>query len=225
MDARVWGRVIPLLTAKGHAATAVNLPGHGADATPASELSLDGYVAAAVSAIGKDKIVLVGHSMAGMVISAVAEKIPIQIERLVYVAAYLPRNGESLYQISQEDSDSHIGKFWRQEDPAHYSPAWIADEGIAECFAADASPEVISLLVKNHKPEALGPMATPVTLTAERFGKVVKHYIHTTKDNAVSFALQKKMVARVGVTRTSLLETSHTPFFSQPEALTEKTLL
>lgn len=222
MDAGVWDKVLPLLEAKSCKAIAVNLPGHGYEPTPAKELTLDGYADVVIQAIGKtNNVILVGHSMAGMVISAVAEKIPSQIQKLVYVAAYLPQSGESLYQISQEDKDSNIGNFWRQEDPAQYSPAWIAPEGIKECFAADAPDADLEYLIKRHKAEALGPMATPVTLTPEKFGKVSKHYIYTAKDNAVSYALQQKMVARVKVQQTAELVTSHTPFFSQPKLLAE----
>jgi hypothetical protein len=45
--------------------------------------------------------------MSGMVISAVAAAIPEQIEALVYLCAYLPRNGESLYQLALEDNGVH----------------------------------------------------------------------------------------------------------------------
>ena len=41
-------------------------------------------------------IVLVGHSFGGMTISAVAEAAPTRIRTLVYVAAYLPKSGDSL---------------------------------------------------------------------------------------------------------------------------------
>ena len=219
MDASVWASVAIELEEKGRTVFAVNLPGHGADDTPPEHLSLDGYATEVISAVGKNKVVLVGHGMGGIVISAVAERIPDQIEKLVYVAGYLPRSGESLYRILQEDTESRVGQFWRQADPAHYSPVWIASEGIKECFAADAPAADIDRLVKEHKPEALGPMAAHVTLTPENFGKVAKHYIYTTKDCAVSYSLQQKMVERGSVNWTSTLETSHAPFFSQPEKL------
>lgn len=222
MDAGAWYKVTPLLEAKGYDVIEVNLPGHGKDQTPYEKITLGSYVESVRKAIGsKNNVILVGHSMAGIVISEVAEQIPSQIDRLVYVAAYLPRNGESLYQLSSQDKDSHIGKYWHQDDPQHYSPASIAKDGIKECFAADAPRSDIDYLITNHKADALGPMATPVALTDANFGSVKKVYIHTTMDNAVSHSLQQTMVGNGKIDRVYSLNSSHSPFFSQPEKLSE----
>jgi pimeloyl-ACP methyl ester carboxylesterase len=39
-DATAWQAVIPALKAQGHEVIAVNLPGHGSDATPFSNITL-----------------------------------------------------------------------------------------------------------------------------------------------------------------------------------------
>lgn len=222
MDASAWYKVKPLLEKKGYEVITVNLPAHGMDTTAYQNITLESYVNAVKNAIGaKTNVILVGHSMAGMVISQVAEQIPSQINRLVYVAAYLPQNGESLYQLSQQDKDSHIGKYWHQDDPAQYSPASIAKEGIKECFAGDAPDKDVQYLIAHHKADALAPMATPVSLTTANFGSVKKVYIHTTKDNAVSYSLQKIMVSKTKVDKVYSINTSHSPFFSEPKELVD----
>src|SRR5476649_2053086 len=67
-DATAWQAVIPVLKAQGHEVIAVNLPGHGSDATSFANISLQSYVDAVKNAIGDRKnVVLVGHSMAGLV--------------------------------------------------------------------------------------------------------------------------------------------------------------
>ncbi|MBK9492780.1 MAG: hypothetical protein IPO07_31380 [Haliscomenobacter sp.] len=48
-------------------------------------------------------------SMAGVVVSQVAENIPDKISKLVYVSAYLPRNGEDLLSLSKQDAQSKVG--------------------------------------------------------------------------------------------------------------------
>src|ERR1700740_2382526 len=79
-DATAWQAVVPLLKAQGHEVIAVNLPGHGNDTTPFANISLQSYVEVVKNAIGDRKnVILVGHSMAGLVISQVAEEIPGQI--------------------------------------------------------------------------------------------------------------------------------------------------
>lgn len=222
-DASAWDRVAADLRARGHPVTAVNLPGHGADNTPAQALSLAGYAEAVTRALpARGQALLVGHSMAGMVISQVAENAPERVARLVYVAAYLPANGDSLYKLAMADKGSRVGKYWRQDDPKTYSPASIAREGIVEVFCADCNGADQQMLVASHKAEAVPPLATPVKLSAERFGRVARTYVHTRDDAAVSYAHQQTMLAAVGgATQVVTLNTSHMPMLTQPKALAD----
>jgi pimeloyl-ACP methyl ester carboxylesterase len=218
-DATAWQAVVPVLQAQGHEVIAVNLPGHGTDATSFASISLQTYVDVVKNAIGDRKnVVLVGHSMAGIVISQVAEEIPGQIKELVYLAAYLPQNGESLLSLAKQDADSHIGKYL-QVDPTTGS-ANVAKDGVIDVFAADAPAQVGQYIANNIKPEPLAPLATPVTLTDANFGSVKKVYIHTTEDHAVSFNLQKTMAKNNGhISKEYSLASSHTPFISMPDKL------
>jgi pimeloyl-ACP methyl ester carboxylesterase len=218
-DATAWQAVVPVLQAQGHEVIAVNLPGHGSDATSFATISLQTYVNVVKNAIGDRKnVILVGHSMAGIVISQVAEEIPGQIKELIYLAAYLPQNGESLLSLAKQDADSHIGKYL-QVDPATGS-ANVAKDGVIDVFAADAPAQVGQYIANNIKPEPLAPLASPVTLTDANFGSVKKVYIHTTEDHAVSFNLQKTMVKNNGhISKEYSLPSSHTPFISMPDKL------
>jgi pimeloyl-ACP methyl ester carboxylesterase len=217
-----WQEVIPMLQSAGHTALALDLPGHGDDGTLPENTSLDGYHDAVIEVIGdRTDVILVGHSMAGVVISAVAEAIPDRIKALVYLSAYLPRSGENLYQLSSEDRGSMVGQYWRQENPEKYSPAWVATEGIVEVFGADCPPHYQDLLVKRHRPEPVPPLSTPVTLTAQRCGSVPRYYIETLADNTVSHQLQTLMLSRVNVKKSFQLPSSHCPFFSMPDRLVD----
>jgi len=218
-DASAWQAVIPVLKAQGHEVIAVNLPGHGSDATSFANISLQTYVDVVKNAIGDRKnVILVGHSMAGLVISQVAEEIPTQIKKLVYLAAYLPQNGESLLSLAKQDADSHVGKYL-QIDQATGS-AIIAKDGVIDVFAADAPAQVGEYIANNIKPEPLAPLATPVTLTDAKFGSVEKVYIHTAADHAVSLSLQNTMVKNNGhISKEYSLQSSHTPFISMPDKL------
>jgi pimeloyl-ACP methyl ester carboxylesterase len=215
-----WREVIALLEKLGHTAIAIDLPAHGDDPTLPENTSLDGYRDAVLGLIvDRSDVILVGHSMAGIVISAVAEAIPDRIKALVYLCAYLPRSGESLYQLSSEDKESLVGQYWRQEHPEQYSPAWVAEEGIVKVFGADCSPEDRDLLVKRHRPEPVPPLATPVTLTEARYGSVPSYYIETLQDMVASHQLQTLMLSRVSVRQRFELPSSHCPFFSMPDRL------
>jgi pimeloyl-ACP methyl ester carboxylesterase len=217
-----WADVISKLETAGHSALALDLPGHGDDTTPLEAVTLEGYRDAIVQSIGdRTDVILVGHSMAGMPISMVAEAISSQLKALVFVSAYLPRDGETLLQLSQEDKESHVGPNWRQEDPEHYSPPWIAEEGLVDVFCADCSSQIQALVKSHHRPEPLAPFVTPVALTESGYGSVPRYYIETLDDHAVSHQLQTLMLDRVTVQQRFQLPSSHSPFFSMPDRLVD----
>lgn len=107
-DSSSWANVAPLLEAAGHTVISVDLPGHGADETPLNEITLASYRDAIIAAIETQDqpVVLVGHSFGGFTISNVAEAIPERVAKLVYVAAYLPRSGDSLVTLSGLDHNN-----------------------------------------------------------------------------------------------------------------------
>lgn len=83
-----WAEVAPQLEAAGHTALTLDLPRHGGDSTPLEIVTLERYCEAVLELMGdRTNVVLVGHSMAGMIISAVAEAIPTQLKALVFICA------------------------------------------------------------------------------------------------------------------------------------------
>lgn len=219
MGAWAWDDVAAGLREGGATVSAVELPAHGADATPVADATLDAYaarVAGAIDAAGAP-VTLVGHSMAGMVITRVAEDDPDSVAALVYVAAYLPGDGQSLFDLAQTDVGSHAG------------PALIVDEAagtgalpldrLEDIFCADCPPAALERLTSSYRDEPLAPLATPVHVSDAGWGSVPSHYIYTTEDNAVSFALQQSMTAGISLAGSATLETSHSPFLSAPDTV------
>lgn len=92
--------VANLLTARGHKALALTLPGLGD--VPAPAVNLSGHIDEAVQAAEgcTDEIILVGHSYGGMVVSGVADKARAEIRALVYVDAYVPETGDSVWSLT-----------------------------------------------------------------------------------------------------------------------------
>lgn len=94
-----WRKVLPSLWAKGNRAFAVTLTGVGErEHLMSSSIQLATHiddVAALIETEELSRVVLVGHSYAGLLITAVADRYPERIFRLVYVDAIVPRSGES----------------------------------------------------------------------------------------------------------------------------------
>lgn len=95
-----WQRVTPLLQAAGHRVLAPSLVGLGERAhqlTP--DVGLDTQVAdlaGTVESADLTEVILVGHSYAGIVVTALADALPGRIAELVYVDTFVPRDGESV---------------------------------------------------------------------------------------------------------------------------------
>jgi len=200
----------------------VNLPGHGVELTPANKVSMNDYVNTVEAAIKKydGKVTLVGHSMAGVVVSQVAENIPNKIDKLVYISAYLPQDGQNLIDLANTDAQSLVGP--NMEFTADYAAAKVKQDIIVPGVCADCPKFMQDALLKYHKAEPAGPLNEKVKLTNQNFGKVAKYYIHTSQDKAVGYELQKRMVKANGTfSKTFVMNTSHLPFVVQPERFIE----
>ena len=110
-ESRMWDDVSPILQQNGHTVTAIDLPGHGGNKYPNSLVTTSGYIQAVVDVIKQldHQVILVGHSMNGALISHVAEQIPEKIERLIYVTAFLLKDGGSVLEAMQSDADRWRG--------------------------------------------------------------------------------------------------------------------
>jgi putative intracellular protease/amidase len=219
-DESAWGFVRNQL-AVGANVEVVNLPAHGADPTPGPGTGLNDYVKAVTKAVNKypGKVTLVGHSMAGIIISQVAENLPNKIDKLVYVSAFLPKNGESLNSIV--DKFLNGKKLDIFEFNADYSLIGVKKEAIPAVVCDDCPQFMKDALVKYHRPDPVKGFNDVVKL-GPNFKKVPKYYIHTKNDNAVPFVLQQQMVKDNGsVKKTFEMNTSHLPFVVQPQEFVE----
>ena len=195
----------------------VTLHAHGADNTYGAGVGLNQYVKTVSDAINKvpGKVILVGHSMAGVIISQVAELLPNKIDKLIYVAAYLPKNGESVQSINTGFyGDKPIEIFEFDKD---YSLISIKKEALPQVVCADCPDYMKETIVKYHRAEPVKGFNDMVKLGVN-FSKIPKYYISTKNDNAVPYALQQKMIKANGSIKQQFeLETSHLPFVVKPQ--------
>jgi pimeloyl-ACP methyl ester carboxylesterase len=98
-----WRRVSDLLTANGHRVFAPTLTGLCERSHLMNdETDLTTHINDVVNEIkwkDLDKVVLVGHSYGGMVITGVAEQLVSRIASIVYLDAFLPGDGQSLLDV------------------------------------------------------------------------------------------------------------------------------
>ena len=103
-----WSEVAETLRRAGHAVHAPTLTGLGErlHVTGLEEpVGLDLHVRDVVTVLEwheLEQAILVGHSYGGMVISGVASQMPDRIRTLFYLDAFLPANGQSLWDLIAE---------------------------------------------------------------------------------------------------------------------------
>jgi len=218
-NVHVWDGLSARLTADGYRVIAIDLPGRDSSPMAPNKVSLELYRDTVLKGIAGERrpVVLVGHSFGGFPISAAAEAAPEKIKTLVYVAAYLPRDGESMLALATGDRDSKAGPQLKI-DEAH-GMASVNYAARADLFANGAPEGLRKVLPDLILDEPLAPMATPVRLTAARFGSVDKVYVHTANDNVVSPWLQQQMTAATPVRTSFTLQTGHTPFLTDVAGL------
>jgi pimeloyl-ACP methyl ester carboxylesterase len=217
MGAWAWDDVATGLRARGAAVTVVELPAHGGDTSPAASATLDAYVTQVGKAIdgASAPVVLVAHSMAGIVATQVAEQKPEKVGKLVYLAAYVPKDGETLQAIAAGDKDSRLGPLLRVDGAA--GTASLPKDKLKEIFCADCDAAAEGRIASAYRDEPIAPFGAPVHATPAAWGRVPKFYVFTKNDNAVSYPLQRRMTDGVTWAGAATLDTSHSPFLSRPD--------
>ena len=104
----IWDKVVPLLQQHDNKVFCPTLP------DPYKHTLQDHIqeVCHLITDKGLNKVVLVGHSYAGMVITGVADNMPEKLSRLIYVDAAVPENGQSLFDIlngTGHDAQKYFG--------------------------------------------------------------------------------------------------------------------
>lgn len=214
-----WHRVIPVLEKNGHTAIAVDLPGMGRDKTPIHEVTMRTTVDMICRLIDntEGKVILVGHSKNGIMISQAAEYRPHKIEKLIYLAAYLIPDGKTQREYSMLDTQGVLKPYvtMHKAIKAHTLQPAIYKEGLYH----DCDDHVTELAKLLLSAEPIESAVTPLVLTGKNYGSIPRYYIECTEDRAVTPFMQKKMYTEMPCKKVYQLATGHSPFFSLPGRL------
>ncbi len=220
----VWRKLVPMLELRGISAVAVDLPGNGADDTPADRVTLDLYVdhIASVAARMAGKVALVGHSGGGIVATAAAERLFGKVDRVAYVAGMMLPSGMSFGDLLADMKAAEIGLLgigphlvWSEDRRATVVPA----EAAAEIFLSDMDRREALAAVSRLTPQPQGGRDVAAVWSPERFGRLPRLYVECAADRSVALALQRRMQDLVPGAERVTLDTGHAPQVSAPDLL------
>lgn len=114
-------------------------------------------------------VILVGHSYGGMVISGVAEQVPERIKQMIYLDAFVPENGESLFTSRGENGDSMTKPFTK--------------DGFIAYFLGPTKP-----IPPTDVPQPLKTMSEPLVINNPAVKKIPTSFILMTKNHSAEKA-------------------------------------
>ena len=214
-----WRDVLPILVRAGHRAHAVTLTGLGERVhlmSPA--ITLQTFVDDVVNAIEAeemDRVVLAVHSFAGMIGTAIADRMPQRIAHLVYVDAVVPVPGESW-------SSTHV--------PATREARIAGSESSRDYSFPPPDPSVYGLagaqrdwVMRRQLPHPGHSYTAPLDFDANRVAAVRRTFVDCTKPALATIDASRRRVrdpAFWGAPwRVVELDTGHDPMVSAPQDL------
>ena len=204
-DGSSWGKVIPLLQARGLHVTSVQ--------NPLSSLSDDAAAVKRALAQQDGPTLLVGHSYAGMVISEAGDD-P-KVAGLVYIAARAPDAGEDYAALTRKfkPAPASAGIRW---DASGW--AALSEESFLRDFAGDLPASEAHSYFAVQQPFARAITQARTTVAAWRVKPT--WYAVSTQDRTIDPELQRFMARRMGA-RTIELPASHVSLLSHPQEVAD----
>jgi pimeloyl-ACP methyl ester carboxylesterase len=214
-DSSSWTGVIERLQAAGVRVTA--------PANPLRGIAVDSaYLASLLDQI-PGRVLAVGHSYGGAVISNAASTAK-NVAGLVYVAAFAPDEGERLGEVAPTSKDSVLNTALV---PLHYPTGPGGERAVElaidpvklhDVFAADLPAPQAAVLAATQRPVSELAFSEPNGRPAWR--TLPSWAVVATGDKAAGADLVRSMAGRAGATVTEVAG-SHVIMLSQPQAVTD----
>ena len=210
-----WKKMRPLLQARGHALYTPTYTGLGERAHLASrEVGLETHIADVLGTLEFEDlrdVVLVGNSYGGMVATGVADRARARLRRLVYLDAFVPRDGQSLLDLLPADVRERMREAARTAGDGWRVPP--------NPVPPDTSETDLAWLMPRRVMHPLRAFEEPIRLSGPE-GAAPRAYIYCTRiapgDVFGPFAERARREAGWQYLE---LEASHSPNVTAPEAL------
>ena len=216
-----WQRVLPLLRAAGVPAHAVTLTGLGERAHLLSAgIDLHTHIQDVMGLIEAEelkRLVLVGHSYAGMVVTGVADRLqrerPGALAHLVYLDAAVPYPGDSWSSHHSAETKQARIDASKPSGGLSFPPPDAAIFGLA---GADRD-----WVNRRQTPQPFRLYQQPLDFDGERVAAAPRTFIDCTSPALATIAPARQRVRKEAGWQVLEMATGHDPMVSEPQALAE----
>lgn len=216
-----WDALIPELTTLGWRCHAIELPENGQPCAPPGPASLAAYVAHCASVMPA-RVIVIGHSGAGVIASQLAEACPDRVACVVYLTGMMLPSGMGFADLVREvvkevPAADGIGPYLQWSEDGLFS--LVPPQAALDIFLQDCPPAAAARAAARLTRQRETARALVASLTPERFGRVPRIYVEATQDRSVVPAVQRRMQALVPGATILSIAAGHAPQLAQPASL------
>lgn len=210
LEGLVWSKVVEGFD---HPCLLAEFPQRKSSLDSRSGLSLGDYVThmkRQVDDWGIRKIVIVAHSLGGVLALELASLMTDRLAGIVAIGAAIPKNGGSFLSALPFPQRILMSVILRA---AGTKPP---DSSIRTGLCNDLSPDQAAEVIKGFIPEAVRVYTDRINVPVPDIPKL---YVKLNKDKEFSPSLQDKMISNFAPQSVCSLNTGHLPMISNPEGL------
>jgi pimeloyl-ACP methyl ester carboxylesterase len=217
-DGSCWDLLIPHLNVEAYA---VDLPGRGTSPADLATVTVRSFAdAVAAEILGRDlvDVTLVGHSLAGITLPAVAARVGERIRRLVFVSCVVPPHGVSVAEVLETLGPAVAELATRLGDDIVTADGALHPDFAAAMFCNDMDETQRAFTLARLVPESLNVILEPADLDGLR-RDIPSTYIRLLRDASITLDGQDRMIANLGDTQVIDLDAGHMAMISRPAEL------
>ncbi|MBS0540463.1 MAG: alpha/beta hydrolase [Proteobacteria bacterium] len=210
-----WKKMRPLMAAAGHTFFTPTYTGLGErDHLSRPEIDLSTHIQDVVNVLEfedlKD-VVLLGHSYGGMVATGVADKVRPRIKTVVYIDAFAPKDGQSLFDLTGPKAEGNM-----RAGAAKDGDGWRLS---INPMPPDTSPEDSAWASPRRRPQPIKTFEQRLKLTSPE-APPPRHYIYARKNGPgdVFRQFSERAKSEAGWNYYEI-DASHNPHITCPDVL------
>jgi pimeloyl-ACP methyl ester carboxylesterase len=222
-----WNKIAPLLRAAGHDVYAPTLTGLGERAhLSGPNISLATHIEDVVSVLefeNLQRVILVGNSSGGMVITGVADRVPERLAGVVYLDAFVPEDNQSLVDLLPADRRKAMEEFVKAEGQGWLLPRFAPlpwERIVREMWGVTSNDDVRWMLAR-LRPTPFRHFTDPVRRINPTAAKIGHVFIRCQQFQPGKHVFDRHgaMAQQTSGWRYLELGTPHLPYITHPAEL------